>query len=144
MIRLERSGTALPAGFAALQAEARAGGFGMLDVLAAQWAAGRNRFDRDGEALFAGYMDEKLAGIGGLTIDPYFPGALRMRRFYVRQAFRRHGVGRAIAGALLASTGRIVTVNAAPGSETFWESLGFAPDRRERQTHALMRALSVP
>ena len=35
-----------------------------------------------------------LAGVGGLTIEPVVPGALRLRRFYVRPSFRRAGVGR--------------------------------------------------
>jgi len=140
MIGLERLVDALPADFATMQAEARPEGYGMIDVLAAEWASGKNRFEVDGEALFAGYTDGALAGIGGLTIDPYSPGALRMRRFYVRAAFRRRGVGKALARALLALPGvadHAVTTNAAPGSEAFWESLGFAPDRRDRQTHVL-------
>jgi hypothetical protein len=48
---------------------------------------------------------------------------------------------RAIALALLARCeDRIVTVNAARGSETFYESLGFAPDPAERRTHVLKKA----
>jgi GNAT superfamily N-acetyltransferase len=141
MIRLERVIDALPAGFAALQDEARVEGFGMLDVLVAEWAAQKTRFDRDGEALLAGYMDSVFAGIGGLTLDPHSTSALRMRRFYVRPDFRRCGVGRAIADALLARCeGRIVTVNAAPGSASFYESLGFVPDPAARRTHVLRQS----
>jgi GNAT superfamily N-acetyltransferase len=142
MIRLERIGNALPAGFAEMSDEARAEGFGMLDVLAADWKAETIRFDRDGEALFAGYVDELSAGIGGMTHDPYSPGALRMRRFYVRAPYRRLGVARAIATALLARPeigGQAITANAARGSEAFWESLGFVRAPRERQTHLLAR-----
>jgi GNAT superfamily N-acetyltransferase len=142
MIRLERIVDALPADFDALRAAARAEGFGMLDVLAADWKAQKIRFDGDGEALVAGYSDDSLAGVGGMTLDPFTLGALRMRRFYVPVSYRRLGIGEAIAGALLArpaTAGRIVTTNAAPGSEAFWESLGFIPARRERQTHVLAR-----
>jgi GNAT superfamily N-acetyltransferase len=138
MIRLEQVIAALPVDFAAMQAEARAAGFGMLDVLAAEWASGKNRFADDGEALFTGYVDDVLAGIGGMTLDPFTSGALRMRRFYVCVRYRRLGIGDAIAGALIArpgTAGRVITTNAAPGSEAFWESLGFVPDRRDRQTH---------
>jgi GNAT superfamily N-acetyltransferase len=42
-----------------------------------------------------------LAGIGGLTIEPVVPGAFRMRRFYVRRPFRRQGIGRKLALALI-------------------------------------------
>jgi GNAT superfamily N-acetyltransferase len=72
-----------------------------------------------------------LAGIGGVTVDPVIPEALRMRRFYIRERFRRHGIGQQLALALLAQpVGRDgpVTVNAAAGSAPFWEALGFIRD----------------
>jgi GNAT superfamily N-acetyltransferase len=138
MIRLDRITTALPAGLDALQAEARASGHSMLDTLEREWQTGETRFDRPGEALYAAYVDSVLAGIGGLTLEPAVPGALRMRRFYVCRCFRRTGVARALAGALLdADAGRMVTANAAAGSEPFWEALGFIPDRRDGHTHVL-------
>jgi hypothetical protein len=34
---------------------------------------------------------------------------------------------------------RLVTVNAAPTSVSFWESIGFTPDRRDGHTHILNR-----
>jgi GNAT superfamily N-acetyltransferase len=64
-----------------------------------------------------------------------------MRRFYVRLEFRRGGVGRRLAAALLdpaLRSGRPVMVNAASGSGPFWESLGFAPDPRDGHTHVLI------
>src|SRR5205807_9615223 len=100
---------------------------------ATDWAAGMIRFDRPGEALLAGHLDNELAAVGGLTIDPAVPGALRMRRFYVRQQCRRSGIGRRLATALLeraAEAGRPVTVNAGAGSEPFWTALGFIPNPR--------------
>src|SRR5438105_7103748 len=101
------------------------------------------RFDRTGEALLAGHVDNELAAVGGLTIDPAIPGALRMRRFYVRKRFRRGGIGRRLAAALLeraASAGFPVTVNAGSGSAPFWTALGFVPDPRDGHTHVLKRA----
>ena len=145
-MRLERVLTELPAGFEALRAEARAEGYRHLDRLAEECNSGKMRFDHDGEALFAVRVDADLAGIGGLTIDPVLPGALRMRRFYVRKLFRRSGIGRAIAERLLAqalSSGRPVTVNAGAASEPFWESLGFVADRNGGHTHVLPRAKPV-
>jgi len=68
-----------------------------------------------GAKSLAAYMTGVLAGIGGLTLDPGLPDALRMRRFYVHPAFRRHGIGRGLAVALLqlpGTAGRGVTVNA--------------------------------
>ena len=82
-----------------------------------------------------------LAGIGGLTVEPVVPSALRMRRFYVRPAFRRSGVGRQLAMALLARAKptQLITANAAPASVPFWESIGFRPDQRDWHTHILSR-----
>ena len=59
--------------------------------------------------------------------------ALRMRRFYVRRASRRNGVGRCLAEALMAKARqleRCMVVNA-PTAEAarFWEELGFVRDR---------------
>ena len=128
----------LPAGFDALRVEARAEGYRFLDLLATDWISGTIRFDREGEALLVARIDGVLAGIGGLTIEPVVPEAMRMRRFYVRPAYRRSGIGRKLATALLdraRSFSRLVTVNAAPTSTPFWESLGFAPDARDGHTH---------
>ena len=128
----------LPAGFDDLREEARAEGYLFVERLAADWEARRMRFDGKGEALLAAHVAGVLAGIGGLTIEPVLPGALRMRRFYVRAAFRRAGIGRTLATALLErarATGLLVTVNAAPASVPFWESLGFAPDMLDGHTH---------
>jgi GNAT superfamily N-acetyltransferase len=123
-----------------MRAEARAEGFGMLDTLVREWGAGTLRFDRAGEALFGVFEGTVLAGIGGMTVEPMLPGTLRMRRFYVRRPYRGIGAGRRLAEALLHQVERekpTVTVNAAAGSEAFWEALGFKPDRRDGRTHIL-------
>jgi GNAT superfamily N-acetyltransferase len=128
----------LPIGFDVLRAEARAEGYLFVERLAADWMSGAIRFDREGEALLAARFNGVLAGIGGLTIEPVVPDALRMRRFYVRRAYRRSGIGRQLATALLGrarNAASLVTVNAAPASTAFWESLGFAPDARDGHTH---------
>lgn len=135
---LRRVEDELPSGFDTLRAEAAAEGHRFIDRLAASWAAHAVRFDRAGELLLAAYVDEELAGIGGLTVDPAKPGALRMRRFYVRPSFRRIGIGRRLANALLEQARRAtgsVTVNAQPASFDFWQSLGFVPDMADGHTH---------
>jgi GNAT superfamily N-acetyltransferase len=128
----------LPAGFGALREEARGEGYKFVERLIADWEAHRMRFDREGEALLAAHVTGLLAGIGGLTIEPVLPGVLRMRRFYVRPLFRRAGIGRKMVTALLErarTAGLLVTVNAAPASVSFWESVGFAPDMRDGHSH---------
>jgi GNAT superfamily N-acetyltransferase len=139
-LRVEAVTNALPADFDVLRAEAAAEGYRNLDRLAADWAARMTCFDREGETLLAAYSDDALAGIGGLTIDPLDPGALRLRRFYVARAARRSGIGRALVQVLLKralESGRPVTVNAAAGSAPFWESLGFIPDSSSGHSHRL-------
>ena len=139
-MRLERVLAELPVGFDVLRAEARAEGYRHIERLANEWIAGTTRFDRKGEALMAAILGAELAGIGGLTIDPSQPDALRMRRFYVRALFRRAGIGQSIAKNLLGharALGRPVTVNAAAGSELFWRSLDFVPEGRNGHTHVI-------
>jgi len=121
-------------------------GYRFLDRLAADWEAGTARFNRDGEALFAAWHHDALAGIGGITLDSAISDVLRMRRFYVRATFRRGGIGRALAHALLGHarrSGKPVLVNA--GTEiapSFWEALGFAPDPGGiGHTHRLISAV---
>jgi GNAT superfamily N-acetyltransferase len=136
MIRLERVVDVLPAGVDALREEARGQGHRMLDTLATEWASGVQHFVHPDEALFAAYIGDELAGFGGITMEPSIPGAMRMRRFYTALAYRRIGVGRALVAALLEhAQGRVITVNAAVGSETFWGSFGFVPDRHGGHTH---------
>src|SRR5205085_540219 len=111
-----------------------------LDRLDADWRSGAVRFDRADEMLLAVYVDEDLVGIGGLTMDPAAPGALRVRRVFFRKRVRRGGIGSRLAMALLkaaAGAGRPITVNAAAGSARFWQSLGFVPDASDGHTHVL-------
>lgn len=145
--RLFRIVDRLPVGFARLQAEARTEGYRFLDRLAADWEAGAMRFTQPGEVLLAACANEVLAAIGGLTREPMVPGGFRMRRFYVGARFRRTGLGRRLAAALLESplrAGHPVTVNAATGSAPFWEALGFAPDPYDGHTHVLRSGSTPP
>lgn len=134
----------LPAGFDALRDDAQRDGFRFVERLADEWASGANRFAGENEALLAAYIGGVLAGIGGITRDPALPGALRMRRFYVRPAFRRLRIGDRLAAALLARPrrpGTPVVVNAGTeAAPAFWEALGFQEDRRDGHTHILQDA----
>jgi GNAT superfamily N-acetyltransferase len=137
-LQLEFVRDELPEGFDVLRAEARAESLAFVERLAADWNSRTMRFDRNGEALLAAYVNGELAGIAGLTVEPAVPGAFRMRRFYVRPSYRRNGIGHNLATALLLQSetgGKPVTVNAALASFSFWESLGFERDRRDGHTH---------
>jgi GNAT superfamily N-acetyltransferase len=141
-MRIEPVVKELPAGFDLLRAEARSEGYQFLERLAGDWGSGAMRFTQPGEAFLAAYSGDTLAGVGGLTVDPVVPDALRMRRFYVRPSFRRSGIARSIATMLLDrafKTTTVVTLNAGSGSVPFWVSLGFVPDREAGHTHIRRR-----
>lgn len=133
---------AMPDDFALLLSEAGAEGFGNMAVLRDEWLAGSNRFDRPGEILSIATIDGQLAGIGGITQDFVDASWLRMRRFYVRPAFRRRGVGRAIARYVLDHAkpfNRNIALHAGgPMAEAFWPTLGFRPIAREKTTHVFV------
>jgi GNAT superfamily N-acetyltransferase len=132
-VQLEAVVGKLPADFGTMQAEARAEGYRFLDRLGSDWGSGAMRLDRPSEALLSAYSEGVLAAIGGITIDPIVPDALRMRRFYVRPAFRRTGIGGEVALALLEGAlqrVRVVTLKAARGT---------AGVQRFRQQRAVQR-----
>ena len=130
-----------PKGFDALRAEARTEDYKHIERLFDDWQSGETKFDKDDELLLAAFADGELAAIGGITQDPSLKRTLRMRRFYVRPKFRRNGIGRKLAEALLSDPrerGLAVVVNAGPkDAAVFWESLGFKADARDGHSHAL-------
>jgi GNAT superfamily N-acetyltransferase len=144
LIQLIRISDDLPEGFDALIAEAASEGVGNMARLAHDWADGQ-RFDGDGEALLGAVLAGELAGIGGLSIEPAATEpARRVRRFYVRPAFRRQGVARTLASALVQEAldqVDLLTCNAAasPAAAPFWEAQGFSPDTSGPWTHVLRR-----
>ncbi|PDS79670.1 GNAT family N-acetyltransferase [Rhizobium sp. L43] len=131
----------LPREIADLESAARQEGYRHITRLVDEWAAGDTRFERDGERLLGAYVDQALAGIGGMTVEAAMSGALRMRRFYISAAMRRRGIGRMLALALVdhaRSRCSIVTVHAGnDGAAKFWVSLGFQANGRDGYTHRL-------
>ena len=147
MIQLVRISDDLPEGFDALLADAASEGVGHMARLAEGWANGDQRFDKEGEALLGALLAGDLAGIGGLSVEPAAAEpARRVRRFYVRPAFRRQGVARALASALAQEAFDqvdLLTCNAAasPAAAPFWEAQGFWRDSSGPWTHVLRRSL---
>lgn len=95
--------THLPPQMANLEKEAVAEGFRFLTRLISEWNSGTNRFDAPGEALMAAYLNQRLVGIAGLSVDPFTHERTgRLRRVYVAPASRGQQVGRRLVNALLA------------------------------------------
>jgi GNAT superfamily N-acetyltransferase len=147
LIQLIRIIDDLPDGLPALLADAASEGVGNMARLADGWVSGGQRFDGDGEALLGALLAGELAGIGGLSVEPAaHEPARRVRRFYVRPAFRRQGVARTLASALIQEAldqVDLLTCNAAasPAAAPFWEAQGFSPDTSGPWTHVLRRSL---
>ncbi|QNM96447.1 GNAT family N-acetyltransferase [Chitinimonas koreensis] len=121
--------TALPDGIEALCALGEAEGFRFLRRLVDDWRCGDNRFDQDGEAFYAVWLDGRLAGVGGLNRDCDDASLARVRRVYVHPEARSHGVGHALIAAIeAAAAGRfrrlVLYTNAVPAMH-FYEGLGY-------------------
>lgn len=133
---------ALPHGFDVMSAEATAEGVRNMVMLRAEFGGKDDPF-RDPGGLFAAFTDGALAGVGGVTVqESLAEPAMRMRRLYVRPAFRRAGVARALAGAMMQQgfqTAPLLVLNAAASdaASPFWEAMGFERVDWPGITHAL-------
>ena len=141
-LQLVRIAGELPDGFARLRRAAEAEGHRNMARLETEFDAGGERFNADGEALLAAYLDGELVGIGGITREPEAPdAALRMRRLYVLPEARRRGVASGIANALLQEAlgyGRLITVRAGNAAAArFWETQDFRAVTGRAWTHEL-------
>ena len=136
----------LPDGFPALRALAEAEGHQFLERLSLRWRDGRYLDDADA-AMMGAMADSALIAIGAQTFDDYdpHPDCRRVRHFYVAPPFRRSGLGRALAGALIQDAldkAPILHLRATyPASIAFWDATGFErvegrPDRSHRMVRA--------
>ena len=135
------------AGLEELHAEAKKEGYDFIDTLIDEWASGANRFQAPGEIL-CGYLDRgRLVAVGGLTIDPFTtdPDTGRIRRIYVRSAWRNQGVGRALVSFLVEEARksfRFVRLRAENASAArLYERIGFIPIDDSGATHTLSFAV---
>lgn len=134
----------LPPAFAELRAASDAEGYDFMARLALYWADGAYRGDRQA-SLRAAYVDGDLAGLGAQALDDYdvSPNHRRIRHFYVLPQYRRHGVGRKLALALmedaLALAPRLHLRATHDFSTAFWDSLGFTRVEHESRTHEMVR-----
>jgi GNAT superfamily N-acetyltransferase len=124
--------------------ESRAQGFGFLDRLVDEYDRGINRFDKPGEGLFGVYSGGEMIAIGGLNHDPYLgqSDVARVRRVYVRSAWRRKGVGKRLVQHIIASARehfRLLTLRTMTAeADQFYWAIGFQTGPEiENATHYL-------
>jgi GNAT superfamily N-acetyltransferase len=138
------------AAFAPILAEAERAGGGFMLRVREEWLSGVQRFDRPGEFLLGCHVGDMLAGVGGVSHDPYdpLPGLGRVRHIYVLERLRRQGIGRALMEAIVARAANSFDVlrlrTRSPEAAALYESLGFLPSSGEHETHRLtLRGASV-
>jgi GNAT superfamily N-acetyltransferase len=130
-------------GLEELRFEARAEGYNFMERLAEEWESGTNRFDAPGETLCGHMENGLLVAVGGLNRDPFAGRAEvgRIRRVYVRAAWRGKGIGAALVTALIQDARRdftCVRLRAEnPGATRLYERLGFKPIADPSATHVL-------
>ena len=130
-------------GLEELRSEALAEGHDFIEKLVDDWASGQNRFDVPGE-VFYGCMDRgSLVAVGGLNRDPFAACADvgRIRRVYVRAAWRNQGIATALVTALVEharQSFRTVRLRAvSPNAARLYERMGFSPNPTAHATHIL-------
>jgi len=135
----------LPApGVEILQSEAQVEGYDFIETLVEEWASATNRFDAPGETL-CGCLDQGLlVAVGGLNCDPFAgrPDMGRIRRVFVRPAWRNRGIGRALVTGLVEEARthfacvRLRAEN--DGAARLYERMGFIPIASPDATHILV------
>ena len=129
----------LPKDLELLVVESRVEGFEFVDRLVREWHSGENRFDQDGEALFAARLDGMLVGLCGVNRDPYLSDVTvgRLRHLYVARGARLLGIGRRLVHTVLEQArqhfGRVRLRTDAAAN--FYASLGFSESSEENASH---------
>ena len=142
MISIQKIQLPVP-GMERLRSEAKEEGYDFVETLVEDWENATNRFDGPGETLLGSLEEGLLVAVGGLNCDPFAgrPDMGRIRRVYVRQAWRNQGVGRALVTALVHEARthfRCVRLRAEnSGAARLYERMGFAAIPGPDATHTL-------
>jgi GNAT superfamily N-acetyltransferase len=142
MIAIQKIELPVP-GLDVLAGEAQAEGYEFIATLLEEWASADNRFDGPGEVLCGHLENGLVTAVGGLNCDPFAgrPDMGRIRKVYVRPAWRGKGIGGALVTYLAEqarrhfSCVRLRAENAA--AARLYERLGFVPVDSPDATHLL-------
>jgi len=130
-------------GIEQLRSEALGEGYDFIETLIEEWRTGANRYDQPGETLLGCFDGDVLVAVGGLNIDPFAndPTVGRVRRVYVRPAWRNRGIGRALVATLVElARGHFQRVRLRaenPDAGRLYERMGFSPTTEPEATHVL-------
>lgn len=123
--------------------ESKEEGFRFVERLLNDYREGTNRFNKQGEALYGIYDEEKkLVAVGGLNVDPSSSGTGRVRRFYVKKECRNEGIGTLLLKQIILdarrSFGALVLNTDTVKADHFYTSFGFTKGNRyPNATHYL-------
>lgn len=112
--------------------ESTSEGFRHIKRLVADYEAGTNKFDGDGEALFIAVKEGDIVGVCGLNQDPHAgsKAAGRVRRLYVLPSVRRFGIGRLLMESVITEAKNyyqmLVLKTDHPIADLFYRSIGFS------------------
>ena len=130
-------------GLEQLQVEALQEGFLFIERLWKDWENDKNRFTAPGEKLFGCIDQTEFVAIGGLNQDP-FEGRRdigRIRRVYVRPAWRNKGIGQALVRTLVENARTSFAVlhlrTDNPTAARLYERIGFSRTVAVNVTHVL-------
>lgn len=137
-------------GLEQMRVEALQEGFLFVERLCEEWDKGNNRFNEPGEKLFGCMDNAELVGIGGLNRDPFESRSEigRIRRVYVRPAWRNKRVGQTLVHTLIeyARTNftelHLRTDN--PTAARLYERVGFSRRPTLSATHVLYLESTTP
>jgi GNAT superfamily N-acetyltransferase len=130
-------------GIKELRSEALGEGYNFVERLIEECATGTNRYDRPGETLLGCFDDEVdggiLVAVGGLNIDPFAndPSVGRVRRVYVRPAWRKRGIGPALVERSRGQFRRVRLRAENADAGRIYERMGFAPTTEPDATHVM-------
>jgi GNAT superfamily N-acetyltransferase len=135
-----------------LIAASEAEGFRFLRRIPREFHADPAYLNSAKRVVLGAFHRTELAGVGGLTPDPYVddPAIGRVRHVYVAATHRRRGIGRLLIRALEdRALGVYVQVRLrtdSPAAAAFYETLAYQPIAADNATHtrSLRAGVSAP
>ncbi len=126
-----------------LVTESKQEGFRFVERLINDYKNGSNMFSHADEGLFGVFSEDgTLIAFGGLNRDPFSNERKvgRLRRFYVRKEYRRHGIGSLLVKGIMDEADKhykvLVLHTDTEQGDLFYCSIGFSKgDRYQNSSH---------